>query len=86
MGMVLATFKVMPEGVEEFEKAKKGVLEALKEYEVVDVKEEPIAFGLKAIVVAIKLPDKGGEVDRVEEILSKVEGVESAQLVGATLI
>ncbi len=86
MGEVLATFKVMPEGVDEFEKAKQGVLEALKDYRVEDVKEEPIAFGLKALLVAIRLPDKEGEVDKIEEILSKVEGVESVELVGATLI
>jgi len=39
--------------------------------------EEPVAFGLKALIVVVKVGDIEGGTEKVEEAFSKVEGVES---------
>ena len=42
--------------------------------------EEPVAFGLVALLVQIKYPeDKSGLVDEFEEKLAKIPGVSQAQ-------
>ncbi len=87
MGDVLAIFKIYPEDMEKFEYIKKAIENVIPEgAQLVDVKEEPIGFGFSAIKVGVRMPDKGGILDRVEEALRNVEGVESVELEGATLI
>ncbi len=43
--------------------------------------EEPVAFGLKALIVVIKVGDIEGGTEKVEEAFCKVEGVESVNVV-----
>ena len=87
MGNVLVVFRVMPESPDAFERVKEGVRRALEGVaDIVDEKEEPIAFGLKALLLGVKVPDTAGAADRVEEALSKVEGVESVSVEKMTLI
>ncbi len=38
-------------------------------------REEPIAFGLKALVAEFVVPDAEGEAEKLEEKLRQVEGV-----------
>lgn len=54
--------------------------------EIKDIKEEPIAFGLKAVKVLTMVPDEGGLTEKIEEAARKVKGVQSAEVVGVTLI
>jgi len=42
--------------------------------------EEPVAFGLKALIVVIKVGDIEGGTEKVEEAFSKVKGVESVSV------
>jgi elongation factor 1-beta len=42
--------------------------------------EEPVAFGLKALVVVVKVGDIEGGTEKVEEAFSKVKGVESVNV------
>ena len=82
MGSVIVTYKVFPEDiVESFDKLKKEI-ETIKP-ELASVEgygEEPVAFGLKALLVQVKFPeDKTGIVDEFEEKLGKITGVSQAQ-------
>ncbi len=43
--------------------------------------EEPIAFGLKALMVVVKVGDIEGGTEKVEEAFSKIKGVESVSVV-----
>jgi len=87
MGTVLAVFKIMPESMDKFDEIKENVKGALPEgAELQEVREEPIAFGLKAVVVGITMEDKGGIMDRVEEALRSIPNVENVTVEGTTLI
>lgn len=43
--------------------------------------EEPVAFGLKALIAVVKVGDVEGGTEKVEEVFSKVKGVESVSVV-----
>lgn len=43
--------------------------------------EEPVAFGLKALIVVIKVGDIEGGTEKVEEAFSKIKEVESVSVV-----
>ena len=82
MGSVIVTYKVFPEDiVESFDKLKKEIETIRPEFAAVEgYGEEPIAFGLKALLVQVKFPeDKTGIVDEFEEKLGKITGVSQAQ-------
>jgi elongation factor 1-beta len=77
-------FKVMPEGVDvDFEKIKDDIKAKIESFEsgvFNDVKEEPIAFGLKALIVTFALSEDE-EVDNVENAIGEVEGVSSVEMI-----
>ena len=82
MGSVLVTYKVFPEDiVENFDDLKTKIKAVLPEYSSIEgYGEEPIAFGLKALLIQIKFPeDKTGLVDEFETALAKIPGVSQAQ-------
>lgn len=77
----------MPESVEvSMEKLKADIKKLKIIGQIKDMKEEPVAFGLKALKVLTILPDEGGLTDKIEEAVRKVKGVQSAETVGVTLI
>ena len=88
MGSVFVVYRIMPDSPESVERVRESVIKELKDagVEVMDVKEEPIAFGLKAILLGVKMEDRGGVVDEVEEKIRSVEGVESVSVEKTTLI
>ena len=88
MGDVLITYKIMPSGVDvDMEELKKKVEEKLEGMaKINDFTEEPIAFGLKALVVRVIVKDEGGISDRIEEILKDIEDVQGVVLGEVTLI
>lgn len=87
MGTVLAVFKIMPDDMDYFEEIKEKVKEALPEgVELQEIKEEPIAFGLKAVIVGVTMEDKGGIIDKVEEALRSIPHVENVTVEGTTLV
>jgi elongation factor 1-beta len=83
MGDVAATIKVMPESVETDLEDLKNRLEAVlpKGSELYGSKEEPIAFGLKALMLVVLVGDLEGGTEPVEEAFAAVSGVESVQVV-----
>ena len=82
MGSIKVVYKIFPEDiVERFDDLKKKVEKCLPESSSVEgYGEEPIAFGLKALLVQVKFPeDKTGVVDEFETELGKIEGVSQVQ-------
>jgi elongation factor 1-beta len=82
MGSVIVTYKVFPEDiVESFDDLKKKIQGCLPEFVTVEgYGEEPIAFGLKALLVQMKFPeDKSGILDEFETQLGKIPGISQVQ-------
>ena len=82
MGSVLITYKIFPtDVVENFDDLKKKIEKCLPEFSSVEgYGEEPIAFGLKALLVQLKFPeDKTGILDELETKLGEVEGISQVQ-------
>lgn len=78
-----AKYKLMPESpdvnLDEIQEAAKKIVEDFggnnKEYSI-----EPVAFGLKAVIVFFFYPDDKS-TDNLEEEFSKIPSVQSAQLI-----
>lgn len=84
MGEVAITFRVMPAGAEtDIEVLKKKIDEvmATQSIKLEGIGEKPIAFGLKALMVKVVVEDKEGLLDKVENTLSGIEGVQSIETV-----
>ena len=82
MGSIKVVYKVLPEDVvESFDALKKKVESCLPDASSVEgYGEEPIAFGLKALLVQVTFPeDQTGIVDEFETKLEKIEGVSQVQ-------
>lgn len=82
MGRVIASFKIFPSDVEiKLDNLKEAIKQKLpKEASIHSFQEEPIAFGLTALIVNIIMPeDVEGEMDKIEEILKKTENVSEIQ-------
>jgi len=79
---VAAKLKIMPASPEvDLEELRGKIKEAVSGVaEVKDFAEQPIAFGIKALIALVMLEDAEGGTDRVEEAISKVDGVESVQV------
>jgi translation elongation factor aEF-1 beta len=77
MDRVIATIKLYPEDVIIGVNAvKEAVVKALpKDVEVYKFVEEPIAYGLVALIAHLILPETEGQLDKVENILKGVKGV-----------
>lgn len=84
MGDVACIIRVMPESPEIDLEALKATLKE-KAPEIHEIQEQPIGFGLKALMIVAVVGDQGGQTDRLEELLSAVPGVERAEIVEVTL-
>jgi elongation factor 1-beta len=88
MGQVAVLFRLMPEGVETDLKAvAEGIRSAIPAGVTVrglQVKE--IAFGLKALLVSVVMPDEGGVLDTVEKALGKIPHVASVEVLEEGLL
>ncbi len=84
---VLITYKIMPESVEtDLSGLENRIKENLNNVEIKDIKQEPIAFGLKALKVLVMVEDKAGISDEIEKKLSELNEVESVETESITLI
>jgi elongation factor 1-beta len=84
MGRIKVVYKVFPEDiVESFGDLKKKIEACLPDSSSVEgYDEEPIAFGLKALLVQVAFPeDETGVVDKFETDLEKIDGVSQVQTV-----
>ena len=83
MGEVAAKIKIMPESMDiDLNKLKEALTKAIpKGARLHGFSEEPVAFGLKALIAVVKVGDIEGGTEKVEEVFSKVKGVESVSVV-----
>jgi elongation factor 1-beta len=88
MGKVMAVIKVMPDSVDrDVGKIMDGLKDALpKGAELKGMQVKPIAFGLKAIIVAVVVSDTEGGTEPVEAAFAKVPGVESVTVDSVDLV
>ncbi|MFT4304246.1 MAG: hypothetical protein ACMXYG_06790 [Candidatus Woesearchaeota archaeon] len=89
MSRAIITFKVMPEdaGVDlESIKAecKKIAQEAGSIGEML-IEEQPIAFGLKAVIVKAMYDVEGGDFDAIAQKMSTIDRVQTADVAGMDL-
>ena len=84
MGEVLTTMKIMPESPEEDLEAIKATIESsmTEGAEIHEISEEPIAFGLVAIILNFITEDGEGGSEAVEEMVSAIDGVASIEITG----
>ncbi len=84
---VLVVLKVFPDSDEvNLDKLAEEISNKLpKNYSIVRKETEPIAFGLQALILYIKMPEETeGGTDMLEETASNIEGVSHAEVVGIT--
>ncbi len=88
MGKVYMKLRVMPEDVDvDLEKVYEKIKEVAPEnVEIKDYKIQPIAFGLKALLVVAVMPDEGGIGDKLVERIQSIEGVESVEVEATELL
>lgn len=84
MGSVVIFYKIFPSEVtENFDALKNKIEGCMPEFaSVYGYGEEPIAFGLKALLVQIKLPeDKTGVLEELEKTLEGISEISQIQTV-----
>ncbi|MFH0949161.1 MAG: elongation factor 1-beta [Candidatus Aenigmatarchaeota archaeon] len=86
MGTVAITFRIMPSSADvDIEQIKEEIKNISINGEIKSVEEKPIAFGLKALDVLIIMSDTGG-IDKIEKMLSSIDGVASVESGDVTLL
>ncbi|RLI11223.1 elongation factor 1-beta [Candidatus Bathyarchaeota archaeon] len=82
MAKVLVSLKIFPSDVTvDLEDLKKKIEDCLPDFaSVYKFEEEPVAFGLVAVIAHLLLPeDKAGGLNEVEEALKKVDEIGNLQ-------
>lgn len=83
MGIALIKLKLMPESLEvdleELKTKAKEVIESNKGKQVA-FEEEPIAFGLKAVIASFSQDEADGELEPIENSLRELEGISSVEV------
>ena len=84
MGEVLTTMKIMPDSPDvDLEAIKNTIKDSMPEGATLhDMQEEPIAFGLVAIIINFITDDGEGGSEPVEAMVSAIEGVASIEITG----
>ena len=84
MGEVLTTMKIMPESPEEDLEAIKATIQSSmpEGARIHDIAEEPIAFGLVAVILQFITEDGEGGSEPVEEMVQAIDGVASIEITG----
>ena len=78
MGSVIVTFKIMPEGIETNLDTIEDALK--KEINPQRMKRVPIAFGLNSIEIVKLVEEKEGELERITDVIKKIEGVKEVEV------
>lgn len=87
MGQVIINYRLMPSGVEvDVEELKQLVVKAVKSIVKGELgfKVTPIAFGLKALDVAMVIAEE--EDDAVQKVLNGLDKVQSVSVLSASLV
>ena len=84
MGEVLTTMKIMPDSPDiDLETIKSTIESSMPEgARIHEISEEPIAFGLVAVILQFITEDGEGGSEAVEEMVQAIEGVASFEVTG----
>ena len=83
MGTVSVKMKILPASPEvDLEQVKQKIKEDIEKFDIENChfEEEPIAFGLKAIITIFDCPESL-DVEKIEQELGKIENINSVQLI-----
>ena len=84
MARAIITFKIMPESPEiDLEPIKAKALEIAKENGAIgemQAKEEPIAFGLKAVMILGMYEVEGADYEAIAAKMGEIENVQSSEV------
>ncbi len=78
MGQVAVEMKIMPEDMDKFDQLKADVVAQLKPYKMV---EQPVAFGIVALLATFVVQDGAGGADLLEEKANKLSNVSGVEIV-----
>ncbi|HEY4674452.1 MAG TPA: elongation factor 1-beta [Candidatus Bathyarchaeia archaeon] len=86
MGSVIITYKIFPKDIiENFDELKKKIEKSLPEFaSVYGYGEEPVAFGLKALLIQLKFPED--QTGILEEVEKKLEGISEISQVQTLMV
>lgn len=83
MGDVLVKFSVMVDDMQNFEILKESISKKISSLSIIkkyNILEQDIAFGMKAIILIVVLPDDAGGADLIEQELNKLEHLSSLEV------
>ncbi len=84
MARAIITFKLMPESPDvDLEPIKKQAEEIARKHGAIgqlQVQEEPIAFGLTAVLVMVMYTVEGSDFEKIAEKMQAIAGVQSAEV------
>lgn len=86
MGSVAVTFRIMPEDADTDLEAVKARVRKTLGGALRDMREQPVAYGLKAILAIAVVTDSEGGSDRFEQAMAAMPGVGSVEVVDTTLL
>ncbi|MBS7611371.1 elongation factor 1-beta [Candidatus Bathyarchaeota archaeon] len=86
MARVLVKLRIFPESIDlDLKELAKHISEHLPENSRIEgVGEEPIAFGLNALLLLISMPDEEGFMNEVEEAIRATQGVNEIQIISVS--
>ncbi len=86
MARVLVKLRIFPEGIDlDLKELIKRISEHLPENSRIEgVGEEPIAFGLNALLLLVSMPDEEGFMNEVEEAIRATQGVNEIQVISVS--
>lgn len=84
MARVVVSLKLMPESVDVDlsqirTEAEKKIIEFAGETEF-KIEEQPIAFGLKALIILFIMDESKGSTEELEDSLAEIKGVQSVEV------
>jgi elongation factor 1-beta len=86
MAEVAVQLKIMPNGPDvDLKSLSNRITSQVADYgRMYSCEVQPIAFGLKALILTVLVEDKEGGTEAVEASISEIDGVESVQVVAVT--
>ena len=86
MGEVAVQLKIMPSGPDvDLKDLSNRITSQITDYgRMYSCEVQPVAFGLKALIVTVIVEDKEGGTEAVETSISEIDEVESVQVVAVT--
>jgi elongation factor 1-beta len=88
MAKVYGQYAILPIDTSiDLEDLKTRIIKSLpSDIEVKETKIEPVAFGLKKVIISMLMNDEEGKTDSIEKIMRDAEGVQDVSVEGMTLV